>query len=79
MPLPEEIRGERWMGGVDEKLRNLLEDLRSAATNLSELDKKVQNLQNQVTKLVVGMALGAFFGSAIISVVVGVLIKIIAK
>jgi hypothetical protein len=69
---------ERWRGIVDERLRRLSEESKSTGTNVTKLFDKVETLQNQVTRLIVYVGLGAFFGSAIVSVVVGVVIKIIA-
>ena len=72
------VNPERWRGVVDERLRALGETSKDTSENVTKLFDKVESLQNQVTRLIVYVGLGAFFGSAIVSVVVGIMIKIIA-
>jgi hypothetical protein len=74
---PEQI--ERWRGRVDEKLDNLKRGIENAATQMSVLSAKLETIQLQVTRLVVQFGLGAFLCSAVVSVVVGVLIKVITR
>jgi hypothetical protein len=70
---------ERWRGAVDERLRALDKTVIETSKDVTRIFDKVETLQNQVTKLVVAVGLGAFFGSAIVSVIVGVTIKMISK
>jgi hypothetical protein len=70
---------ERWRGAVDEKLRALADQTHETGKDMTKLFDKVDNLQQQVAKLIVYVGLGAFFGSAIISVIVGIVIKVMAK
>ena len=71
----ETVSDERWKGRVDEKLRVLGNTTEETKENITKIFEKVETLQNQVTKLIVYVGLGAFFGSAIVSVVVGLVIK----
>ena len=71
--------GDFWRGSVDERLRILAETSKETGRSVTKLFDRVESLQNQVTRLIVYVGLGAFFGSAIVSVVVGVVIKIVAK
>lgn len=70
---------ERWRGHIDATLRALTDLSKETSKEVTKLNDKVESLQNQVTRLIVYIGLGAFFGSAIVSVVVGVIIRTITK
>jgi hypothetical protein len=68
-----------WRGTVNEKLRVLAKTAEKTALSMEKMADKVEGLHTQVTKLIVYVGLGAFFGSAIISIIVGVAIKMMSK
>lgn len=70
---------ERWRGAVDEKLRALARTSDETSKDVTKIYEKVEALQQQVTRLIVYVGLGAFFGSAIVSVIIGIAVKVITK
>lgn len=68
-----------WMGRVDEKLRSLDQKSTTIDRTMIVMSEKIDALQTQVTKLVVYIGFGAFFGSSVVSVIVGIAIKLFGK
>ena len=70
---------ERWQGRIDAQLYNIDKTLSNQSKKIETVETDIHNLHLKVeqlaTKMVIYSALGATLGSALLSVIIGLIFK----
>lgn len=74
---------DRWRGNVDAQLESIRGEQDRQSGKIELVDTRVQKLELKVemlaTKLVIFSALGATAGSAVVSIIVGIIMHVLSK